>query len=338
MAAPIDPQILGEAADWLVQLHSGEVTGADHQAIAQWRGRSEQHAQAWQRAEALLGDFRSVPAGIAVQTLRNVDRRKGVQRRQLLNRLGLLLLGGPAAWLAWQQKPWEVWASDLHTATGEQKQLRLPDGSQLLLNTATAIDIAFNDQQRRVRLLRGEILLTVAAEPGPVAPSPAEPARTVAGVRVESRPFIVQTDQGSARAMGTRFSVRVLDDRSQVAASEGAVMLLPLHDPIGAVIKAGQTASFDRDQVSAPRALAAGALSWENGMLLAQDMRLGEVLEELARYRPGVLRCHGAVADMRVSGAFSLRDSDASLRLLQDTLPISVSRMTPYWVSVEART
>lgn len=32
MTAPTDPQILGEAADWLVQLHSGEVTGADHQA------------------------------------------------------------------------------------------------------------------------------------------------------------------------------------------------------------------------------------------------------------------------------------------------------------------
>lgn len=333
MAAPIDPQILGEAADWLVQLHSGEATGDDHQAIAQWRSRSDQHAQAWQRAEALLGDFRNVPAGIAVQTLRNVDRRKGLQRRQLLNRLGLLLLGGPAAWLAWQHKPWQVWAADLHTATGEQKQLRLPDGSQLLLNTATAVDIAFNEQQRLVRLVRGEILVTVARDLGPMTSSQAAPTAT--GLVLPA--FIVQTEHGSARGAGTRFSARVFADRSQVAVSEGMVTLRPLRNAIDTVITAGHAASFDQDQVGAPRALAAGALSWENGMLLAQDMRLGEVLEELARYRSGVLRCHGAVADLRVSGAFSLRDSDASLRLLQDTLPISVSRMTPYWVSVEAR-
>jgi transmembrane sensor len=333
MPAPIDPQILGEAADWLVQLHSGEATGADHQAIAQWRGRSDQHAQAWQRAEALLGDFRSVPAGIAVQTLRNVDRRQGLQRRQVLNRLGLVLLGGPAAWLAWQHKPWQVWASDMHTATGEQKQLRLPDGSQLLLNTATAVDIAFNDRQRLVRLVRGEILVTVAVDGGHIASSRAEPAPT----SLAQRPFIVQTEHGSARGAGTRFSARILADRSQVAVSEGTVMLTPLRTVVDTLINAGQVASFDQYQVGTLRTLVAGALSWETGMLLAQDMRLGDVLEELARYRPGVLRCQGAVADLRVSGAFSLRDSDASLRLLQDTLPISVSRLTPYWVSVQAR-
>lgn len=320
MSAPIDPHILGEAADWLVQLHSGEVSSADHQAIAQWRGRSEQHAQAWLRAEALLGDFRSVPAGIAVQTLRNIDRRQGLQRRQLLNRLGLVLLGGPAAWLAWQQKPWQVWAADLHTAVGEQKPLRLPDGSQLLLNTATAVDVAFNEQQRGVRLIRGEILVTALTDT--LAPA---------------RPFIVQTAHGSARASSARFSLRLFDDHSQIAVSDGAVTLSTQHHAPGALINAGQTASFDADQVSAPRTLAAGALSWERGMLLAQDMRLGEVLAQLSRYRPGVLRCHSAVAELRVSGAFSLRDSDTSLRLLQDTLPISVSRMTPYWVSVEAR-
>ncbi|MET0609860.1 MAG: iron dicitrate transport regulator FecR, partial [Pseudomonas caspiana] len=60
-------------------------------------------------------------------------------------------------------------------------------------------------------------------------------------------------------------------------------------------------------------------------------------LAELGRYRPGMLRCHSAVAELKVSGAFSLRDTDASLRLLNDTLPISVSNMTRYWVTVEPR-
>jgi transmembrane sensor len=316
MAAPIDPLILGEAADWLVQLHSGEASSADRQAIEQWRGRSAQHAQAWQRAEALLGDFRNVPAGIAVQTLRNVDRRKGLARRQVLNRLGLLLLGGPVAWAAWREVPWQAWSADLQTATGEQKKQQLPDGSQLLLNTATAVNIAFNEHERVIRLVRGEVLITTAHDP---------------------RPFKVQTGEGSVRALGTRFSVRELPGRVQVAVSEGSVAIAPTTVADESMVKAGEEVWFSAARVSPPEALRGGAWSWENGMLLAQGMRLAEVLEELNRYRPGLLRCHADVADLRVSGALSLRDTDASLRLLQDTLPIEVSRMTPWWVSVQAR-
>lgn len=318
MAHPIDPQILGEAADWLVHLHAGEVSHADRQAIEQWRGRSAQHAQAWQRAEALLGDFRSVPAGLAVQTLRNVDRRKGLARRQLLNRLGLVLLGGPVAWAAWQELPWQVWNADLQTATGEQKKQQLPDGSQLLLNTATAVNIAFSEQQRVIRLVRGEVLITTASDP-------------------RSRPFKVQTAQGSIRALGTRFSVRELPGRIQVAVTEGSVALAPNAMAGESIVKAGEEVWFSAARVSPAQTLPNGALSWENGMLLAQGMRLSEVLDELSRYRPGLLRCHADAADLRVSGALSLRDTDASLRLLQDTLPIEVSRMTPWWVSVQAR-
>ena len=54
MNPSIDPLILGEAADWMVQLQSGSATDEDRRAIAQWQGRSAQHAQAWQRAEAIF--------------------------------------------------------------------------------------------------------------------------------------------------------------------------------------------------------------------------------------------------------------------------------------------
>jgi len=55
---------------------------------------------------------------------------------------------------------------------------------------------------------------------------------------------------------------------------------------------------------------------------------------ELARHRPGVLRCSPEVAGLRVSGALSLRDTDAALHALADRLPIAVRRLTRYWVSV----
>lgn len=317
MNPPIDPLILGEAADWMVQLQSGSATDDDRLALAQWQSRSAQHAQAWQRAQTILADFDSVPAAIAGDTLKRIGRKRSLGRRQAL---GLLLAAGPATWLAYRQLPWQQWTADQHTATGEQKNLTLPDGTRVLLNTASSLNIAFTGQQRRLELLKGEMLITTAKDPQP-----------------EPRPFIVQTRHGTARALGTRFSVRVADGQSLVAVTQGAVELMPQRGTAGVIVNAGEQGAFGMQQVSAVEPLDAAALTWENGMLLAQHMRLADLLAELGRYRSGVLRCHEQVAGLTVSGAFSVRDTDASLRLLQDTLPVRISSLTGYWVTVEPR-
>lgn len=313
----INPQILGEAADWLVQLHSGTATPADHQAIAQWRNRSQEHAQAWQRAEVLLGEFRSVPANLAIQTLQRAARKDGLSRRQTLTRLGLLLMAGPLG-IASQHLPWEQWTADQRTAVGEQKNLQLPDGTQLLLNTDSAVNIAFSAIERRVLLLDGEMLISTAKD-------------------LAARPFIVETPQGIARALGTRFCVRTEGVRSHVSVLEGQVLVTPQLLQQSSTLSAGQRQSFTLNRFDAAEPFDTAAVSWDKGMLLANNMRLDQLLGELSRYRPGVLRCHPDVAALRVSGAFSLRDTDASLRLLSDTLPLNISRMTRYWLSVEPK-
>lgn len=320
MNPPIDPQILGEAADWLVQLQSGAATDEDYRAIQLWRGRSAQHAQAWQRAEAIIGDLRSVPGSIASDTLKRIGRNKNIGRRQALNRIGLFLLAGPAIWAVQHKLPWDQWVPDQRTAVGEQKNLTLPDGTRLLINTNSALNIAFGASERRINLLSGEVLITTANDPSP-----------------SYRPFIVHTRHGTARALGTRFSVRVDDQVSRVAVQEGAVQMRPEHGDRSLIVQAGEQSAFGTDTIWPLQALDTASMTWENGMLVARNMRLAELLAELGRYRPGVLRCHDAVANLTVSGAFSLRDTDASLRLLQDTLPINVSSLTRYWVAVEPR-
>ena len=98
-----------------------------------------------------------------------------------------------------------------------------------------------------------------------------------------------------------------------------------------------QQTVFDAGQVGAATDADAGQASWEHGMLAATNWRLADLVDELARYRRGFLRCDPAVADLRVSGAFPLHGIDAGLRLLEKTLPVRISRITPYWVSVTAR-
>ena len=79
------------------------------------------------------------------------------------------------------------------------------------------------------------------------------------------------------------------------------------------------------------------AALWEQGMLVARDQPLAEVLAELARYRHGLLRCDPEVAGLHVSGALSVADTDQALNALELTLPVRVSRLSRYWVTVSAR-
>jgi len=70
------------------------------------------------------------------------------------------------------------------------------------------------------------------------------------------------------------------------------------------------------------------------GQLIADNQRLSEFLAEVARYRSGIIRVDPAVADLRISGVFQLKNTDQILSSLAGTLPVRISRMTGYWVTV----
>ncbi|EGP47645.1 FecR domain-containing protein [Achromobacter insuavis] len=318
MSAAPDTAVLEEAAGWLVRFQSETLSAADRAAFERWRGRSAAHAAAWARVEDMLRSFGQVPPELGARTLRQLDRPG---RRQALRGVaGLLLLLGPAAWLAWRELPWHEWSADARTATGEQRRMQLADGTRLLLNTATAVDIQYTAEQRVIWLRAGEILLTTGKDPAPV-----------------HRPFIVRTAQGSVQALGTRFMVRDERDGIRVAVFEGAVAIRPAASDARRVLRAGQQTVFDAERIEPESAADAAQVSWEDGMLAARNWRLADLVAELARYRRGFLRCDPAVAELRVSGAFPLNDTDAGLRLLEKTLPVRIQRMTPYWVTVAAR-
>lgn len=316
--APLDPALLKEAADWAMTLQYGTPTESQRQAFDRWRQQSPAHDAAWARAQAVFHTFSQVPADIGKEALKSLKR--GNPRRRSLRLLSMLLLAAPAGWLAWRHTPWREWTADVSTATGERRTLELPDGSQLVLNTASAVNIAFSATERRIRLLAGEILVTTHADPSP-----------------SNRPFLVDTPHGVVRALGTRFSVRHMDrDVCRVAVFQDAVEIRPLAGSVR-VLRAGEQVDFSASGVEQPVSVESSAALWEKGMLLAKDMRLGDVIAELARYRTGVLRCDPAVAELRVSGAISLADTDAGLALLASSLPLRIERSTRYWITVRPR-
>jgi len=311
-----DAKLLKEAADWVMTLHYGHAGDKERIAFENWRQQSPAHGAAWARAESVVGIFQKLPSGIgkdALQTLHSSGRRRS------LRLLGMFLVAAPAGLLTWRQLPWEQWTADFATATGESKSIMLADGTQLVLNTASAVNIKYTRTERRIQLAKGELLITTHSDPSPTY-----------------RPFLVETPQGEVQALGTRFSVRRLDDKTRVAVFKDTVEIRP-QSGIPQKLSAGQQTIFTDQEVHAPTSVENSATLWEQGMLLAKNMRLSDVVAEMGRYRTGILRCHSDVAEMRVSGSISLSNTDAGLALLEQSLPLRVETATRYWVMLRAK-
>ncbi|MBP2167276.1 transmembrane sensor [Erwinia toletana] len=307
------------AAQWFATLCAGEVSPQQTQKWQLWYQQHEDHRWAWQRVESLQGQLHSMPGSFSYQTLEHARQHSAVSRRRVLKSL-CLLLGVGGSWQLWQSPVGQGLRADSRTATGEIKSLRLSDGSQLALNTNSAADIRFSAQQRLIFLHQGEISITTAADAQP-----------------QPRPFLVQTAQGMLRALGTEFVVRESGDSTLLSVMQHAVEVRLQAQPETTIkVSAGQQLRFSASEAGPLLPLAAGSGSWTRGLLSVSDWRLSEVIEEISRYRHGHLSCDAAVADLRISGTFPLRDTDRILTLLAQTLPVKVQTITRYWVKVVA--
>lgn len=312
--AALPPQVVDSAVDWLVRLWSGTATEAERAQWQAWRTAHPLHERAWQRIEATDARLRAPLGGaLAAATLQR-SRRKAQSRRKLLAGIAGLAGVGAAAWSSCGSPPWQAWTADASTAKGQQRAMRLPDGTQLLLNTGTAIDIAYDAGLRRVLLLRGELLVTTAHD-----------------TAAPPRPFVVDTPAGRLRALGTRFAVRH-EAETRVAVFEGAV---EAHSRTGAALRvdAGEAARLDSSQAW-PDGPAGEGPGWDEGVIVASDMRLDAFVAELRRYRPGLVTLSPEVAGLRLSGVFPVADTDRILHSLVQVLPVRIHVPVRYWVRI----
>lgn len=314
-AAPhLEHAVVEQAIGWRVRLASGLAAADEVAACQRWRASDPAHEQAWQRLEFFDGRLGGVAPAVASRSL----RRAAVDpaRRRALK--SLLLLAGSAAVVGSGSFGLRdsSWLAQQRTSVGERRRIALPDGGWLQLNTDSAVDIVYDPQQRRVRLYSGEMLVQTAPDSA-------------------RRTFWVDTPLGRLQALGTRFAVRLDGSDARLSVQEGAVAVTPaLRDEPAEVIVAGRQVRFDRTGLYGETALDADSLAWSDGYLVARQWTLGRLCAELARYRPGVLRCDPEVANLAISGVFPLDQPEQAIAALQRSLPVRAQYRTRWWVTL----
>jgi transmembrane sensor len=285
-----------EAARWAVRLAVGPLSPDEQRELDAWLSNGLRQRGALVRAQATWVDLdrlavlaAGVRTGSPVQSSRR-DRRQFFLAASVVL---CVLAGAVGGWFAWQARGM-TFASEI----GQQREVKLADGSQMVLNTASKANVRVDEGRREIRVIDGEVLFDVAKDP--------------------TRPFVVHAGHLTVTALGTAFAVRRNGERVDVTVTEGVVEIV--HDNAGSAIPrrrmvANQLAVATESQVVDVRTLphqeTERRLAWRSGMVVFNGEPLSEAVAEMNRHsKRRIVIADPQLAARPVVGIFRASDTE----------------------------
>lgn len=323
------------AADWMVRVDQG-LTAGEEQEFARWLAVDPRHARVFHALEATWNLMGHAAAASTSRPREPAPGRREPRWRPITLAAAATLVAG-LFW--WSQPPGvmrnhaDAFALSASTDVGVLRELALPDGSAVQLNTDSEISVQFSAAERRVRLLRGEAHFAIARNP--------------------SRPFFVSASGVEVRAVGTAFNVRVRPTAVEVLVTEGKVRV---DDPSGdSLLHPAASATYSPRAGASPPVLTAGekaiveitpaarpaaapiatvppqtikqALAWRDRRLDFESTPLAEIVAEMNRYnRHKLVIADPRLAQERFGGSFPANDSEPLVRLLEGNFGVTAER------------
>lgn len=334
-----DDDALELATRWILKLDEGEFGLEDEAAMQQWLDEDQRHREVllevalnWDKTDALsrLADIfphenpKNSNAGLDASS--NVFWSPGAAIAACL--LVMVCVGGfyTSVYIADKNNSFahQLQKGDYQTRIGERKTVLLPDGSEMVLNTNSQVNVVFNEDARVVYLERGEIHVSVAKD---------------------TRPLSVVANDQIVQATGTEFTVEITEEKHvEVIVTEGSVVvgLRPKNS-----MTARTTQSYDKHFQTPPilsasnnNTVSAGEelllaeskavrskvstedikvkLSWKEGSLVFRSQPLEKVLQQVGRYT----HVEFVVVDehlnsISLTGRFQTGDVETLLELLE---------------------
>ncbi|WP_371422645.1 FecR domain-containing protein [Tardiphaga sp.] len=317
-----DAYKVDQARDWIARLGSGDITSAELAALRAWLADDGENARAFERERALWQDIAVIAPAFGETSTGDGQKGKRASwaRRHLQQAIGgaiaaslLMMVAGPHLYL--------LMRSDYRTGTGERQTAALPDGSRVVLDTDSAIALAYDGNERRIELLRGRAWFDVKHD--------------------AARPFRVAAQGGVTQDIGTAFAVERDDDGVDVGVSEGVVRVsAPEGRGEGVTLKAGARVRYRSGGPAEQLATtdSASIAAWRSGALLLRDMPLSRAIAEIGRYRSAPIFTFGDLdAAQPVSGVYRTDRPDDALATIAAMRELRVRTLPSGILIVQAK-
>lgn len=331
------------AAEWFARVRLDDLSASDKRDFDEWLSADERHRAAYEALGLDWADMRKSSKLAEMASEISADTRPSRPRvfadwfgRIVRPRAAFAAFGGTAlaAMLAWflfvpAGEPGGVVGEVLETRVAEIRNATLDDGSLVTIGAKSALEVVFDDTQRRVVLNEGEAFFSVEKDP--------------------ERPFLVFAGETVVRVVGTQFDVHRGPDGVEVTVLEGVVEVLEgavnskeLPEDVDKkhVLTAGQKAlSSPTGEVSDVEAVSAyETAAWRSGRLVYDNASLREVIADANRYYDGRIElASSAIGDLRVSASFRTDEIDTLVNTLTRGLPVDARRPSPGLIVLHER-
>ncbi len=279
---------------------------AHRRAREAWLAEDARHRRAYDEMQQLwdhAGNLRDDPElkAFTARQLATMRRSRWSVRISLATAAVFVLLAG--AYLAARRMaapPPARYATQL----GERRTQVLADGTQVVLNTDTAVEVQYTRSQRGIELQRGEAQFDVAHD--------------------AVRPFVVHTGLGTVTALGTRFQVRRDADDAVVTLLRGSVAITQGQNR-RTLVPNEQARLSDKGGITVRTIDPAQVSGWLDGWLHFSNTTLADVVAEANRYSARKLRlADSRLAGLRLHGNFRSGDSASIAAAAKQLLPVTV--------------
>jgi transmembrane sensor len=296
----IQPETKAEAAAWLVRLHADGRSLADEEAFRAWLESKSENVRAFDAVTTVWDVAEGLRASPVVS-----QRSPRIPRRTVLAGLGSLAAAS-AGFAVWE----EAYAGVYETAVGEQKRVRLSDGTEAFLDTDTRIRERFTQSVRAVELDRGMVDFRVKPD--------------------AHRPFVVEAAGQRIVADRTTFDVRRDGSRISIVLLEGRASVLAVARiaPQRIVLEHGERAILGQNvPIHIDRPNLTPLTAWQNGQAIFESETLAAATAEMNRYSTLQLVVEDpVVARLRLSGVYRVGDNEAFARSVSQLLPVIIER------------
>jgi transmembrane sensor len=316
---PTEQEIARMAADWWTRLREPEPSAETLARWQAWMAADERHARAFDQLNVLGEWLRVAPAPQRQELLDEFAPRAAWARRRpyALAAAAALVLALLGWWGGRSVFERGVSVRQYASAVGQERDIRLPDGTDVALGAASSLTARFGGGRRDVALGGGEAYFTVTHD--------------------GRRPFVVDAGPLRIEDLGTAFNVRRTGQRVSVAVTQGRVRVSPAAaGPAGRLeLAAGQSAEYDPRsgalrvaQVSPERATA-----WRHHQLEFVNEPLSMVIANVNRYsRRPVQLADPRLGRLMFTGTVNTTNIDGWIGALPHVFPLQVSRFADHVV------